>query len=259
MSIPPSFIVLFSVIPHLPFFHKKDIQQQIANLVKDMIPAEGYNGTIILFINKTFFGDASLGLISLGLVLALFFASNAMMGIMRSFNKNYPGFTDRKRLHKRWVAIKLTSLLFSLILGCLILLLTENSVLKWLNLKNAGWRSFIAYARWIFIISLIFFSVAFIFRYAPAVHKRWKFLSPGVILATLLSFGATWSFGFLVNNVIRYNALFGSINAIIVLMVIIFINSLVLLIGFELNVSINSIKHLAELREVEEKLVREKK
>jgi membrane protein len=253
MAIPPSFLFLFTLIPHLPFFKTNDIKLQIANLIKDVIPAEGYNTTIIKFINSTFFGSAKIGLISFGLILALFFASNAMMGIMRSFNKNYIGFAKRKGLEKRWIAIKLTSLLFGLIMGCLVLLLTQSTVLSWLKLKNEGWKNFIIYGRWIFIVAMMFYSVAFIYKYAPAVHKRWKLLSPGAILATTLSFFATWVFGSFVNNFGRYNALYGSIGAIIVLMAIVFINSLVLLIGFELNVSIQSLKHLAAEREEKEK------
>ena len=64
---------------------------------------------------------------------------------------------------------------------------------------------------------------------------------------------ATLGFSYFVNNFGTYNVLYGSIGTIIVLMALIFINSLVLLIGFELNVSINSIKVMAEMREAEEK------
>ncbi len=255
MAIPPSFLFLFTLIPHLPFFKLKDIKQQTADLITRVIPAQGYNADIIKFINSNFFGTAKIGLISFGLILAFFFASNAMMGIMRSFNKNYIGFSERKGLKKRWMAIRLTALLFGLILGCLILLLTQSSVLKFFNLKSEGWRNFIIYGRWFFIVAMIFYSVAFIYKYAPAVHKRWRLLSPGAILATTLSFLATWGFSSFVNSFGKYNALYGSIGAIIVLMAIVFINSLVLLIGFELNVSIQSLKHIAMEREESEKQI----
>lgn len=253
MAIPPSFLFLFTLIPHLPFFKTRDIKQQVTLLINDIIPAKGYNKIITDFINNTFFGSAKIGLISFGLILALFFASNAMMGIMRSFNKNYIGFGKRKGLEKRWMALKLTSLLFGLVLGCLVLLLTQSTVLKWMNLKSEGWKNFIIYGRWFLIVLVIFYSVAFIYKYAPAVHKRWKLLSPGAILATTLSFLATWGFSGFVNTFGRYNALYGSIGALIVLMAIIFINSLVLLIGFELNVSIQSLKHIAAERDAKEK------
>ena len=80
MAIPPSFLFLFTLIPNLPFFKKGEIQKQITLLIKDIIPAEGYNKTIITFINNTFFKTPVYSLLSFGLLLALFFASNAMMG-----------------------------------------------------------------------------------------------------------------------------------------------------------------------------------
>ncbi len=253
MAIPPSFLFLFTLIPHLPFIKKKDILNQVRLILKDLIPVETFNSTIAVFIEQTFFKNPVFGLLSFGLLLAWFFASNAMMGIMRSFNKNYIGFAKRKGLHDRWVAIRLTTLIFGLVLGCLILLITQGAFLKWVGLKSPFWKGFILYTRWIFIIALVFYSIAFIYKYAPAVHKKWKLVSPGSILATFMCIMATLGFSEFVNNFGKYNALYGSIGTIIVLMALIFINSLVLLIGFELNVSIKSLRAIAEKRDAHEK------
>ena len=258
MAIPPSFLFIFTLIPRLPFIRKEDLQKQTALLIKDIIPADGYDKNIISFIDKTFFHTPVFSLLSFGLVLALFFASNAMMGLMRSFNKNYIGFQKRKSWHDRWIAIRLTVLIFGLVLGCLVLLISQSVMLKWLGIKNHDLRSFIFYARWIFIIALVFYSVAFIYKYAPAVQKKWKLLSPGSLLATILCILSTLGFSAFVNNWGQYNALYGSLGTIIVLMVIIYINSLVLLIGFELNVSIKSLKAIATQRETDEKIMKVK-
>ncbi len=258
MAIPPSFLFLFTLIPNLPFIKKREILKQLSLLIKDIIPAEGINKTIITFIDDTFFKTPVFGLLSFGLLLALFFASNAMMGLMRSFNKNYIGFERRAGLHDRWIAIRLTTLIFGLVLGCLVLLITQTAFLKWVGLKSNFWLDFISYIRWIFIIALIFYSIAFIYKYAPAVQKKWKLNSPGAILATSLCIAASLGFSYFVNSFGNYNALYGSIGTIIVLMALVFINSLALLIGFELNVSIKSLKLIADQREVEEKLLANK-
>jgi membrane protein len=139
------------------------------------------------------------------------------------------------------------------VLGSLILLITQGAVLKWIGIESETIRNIIYYARWIFIVAMIFYSMAFIYKYAPAVQKRWKLVSPGAILATTLSILASVGFSYFVNNFGRYNALYGSIGTIIVLMALIYINSLVLMIGFELNVSIKSLKSIAEKREIVEK------
>lgn len=258
MAIPPSFLFLFTLIPQLPFFKKGEILKQLTLLIRNIIPAEEYNKVIITFINTTFFKTPVISLLSFGLLLALFFASNAMMGLMHSFNRrNYIGFERRMGLHERWVAIRLTVLIFGLVLACLILLLTQGAVLKWIGVKSDSWRDVIYYVRWIFIIALVFYSIAFIYRFAPAVKKKWHLVSPGSILATFLCLLATLGFSSFVNNFGKFNLLYGSIGTIIMLMVLIYINSLVLLIGFELNVSIKSLKSIATHREAREKALEE--
>ena len=252
MSIPPTCLFLFTLIPNLPFVSKKAIKTQLHGLIIDVVPAKNYNVGLINFVDS-FFGGTKIGVLSFGFILLLFFASNAMMGVMRSFNKNYIGFERRRGLHKRWVAIKLTIILYSLLMVCLFLLLMQSSILKSImGVKNPAIRDIIIYGKWIFIIALIFYSFAFIYKYAPAIQKRWKLVSPGAIIATSLSIIATFGFSTFLNNFDRYNVLYGSIGTIIALGTLIFLNSLVILIGFEFNVSINSLRAMAELRKLEE-------
>ena len=253
MAIPPSFLFLFTLIPSLPFISKKSIKFKLHGLITDVIPLKIHNDNLIKFVDS-FIDGSKIGLISVGFITALYFASNAMMGIMRSFNKNYVGFAKRKGLHNRWMAIKLTALLFLVVLSSLVLLITQGAVLKWMGVQNLTIRNIIYYVRWVFIVGMIFYSMAFIYKYAPAVQKRWKLLSPGTLLATTLSISASIGFSYFVNNFGKYNALYGSIGTIIVLMALVYINSLALLIGFELNVSIKTLKSMAEQREIVEQL-----
>ncbi len=238
MALPPSFLFLFTLIPHLPFISIRSIKVQMHNLVYDIIPAPQYNKEVIRFLDS-FIDGSKIGLLSFSLLLSLFFASNAMMGLMRAFNRKYFGFTDRKRINQRWIAIKLTFILFGLLLSYLLLLIMQGALLR-LIVSNDGWREVILYTRWFFIVLLIYFTIAFIFKYAPPVQKRWKILSPGTVLATFLSILSSLGFAFFVNNFGRFNALYGSIGTIMVVMALIFINSLAILIGFELNVSIKA-------------------
>lgn len=252
MAIPPTCLFLFTIIPHLPFIRTKALVGQLHGIIRDIIPAGEYNRQIIEFVDSFLLGDPKVGLLSLGFVLLIFFASNGMMGLMRSFNKNYIGFEKRTELHTRWMAIKLTSLLMGLLVLCLLLLITQGIVLKWMGIESQSLRTFIRSIRWVFIVALIFYAISFIYKYAPSIQKRWKLVSPGSILATFLSILTTLGFSLFINNFGKYNALYGSIGTIIVLMTIIYINSLVLLIGYELNVSIHSLKAMAAEREKQE-------
>ncbi len=240
MAIPPSLLSLFTLIPYLPFVSMSSIKLQLHELIYNMIPARQYNVELIRFVDG-FIDNSRIGLLSFSLVLSIFFASSAMMGLMRSFNKNYVGFSRRKSIVKRWTAIKLTFIVFGLVLTYLLALIMQGAFLEMI-VPDSGWREAISYLRWVFIVGLVYFVIAFIYKYAPAVEKRWKIRSPGTILATFLSLLASAGFAAFVNNFGRYNALYGSIGTIMVFMALIYINSFVLLIGFELNVSIKTLK-----------------
>ena len=249
MAIPPSLLFLFTLIPNLPFISKKSIQNQLHELVIDIIPSRVYNKEVLKFVDS-FIYDTKIGLLSFGLLFSLFFASNAMMGLVRSFNRKYVGFEKKRGLNKRWMAIKLTMLIFGLVLGYFVLLISQGALLKMI-VTDKGWRDVIYYTRWLLIVMLIFFAVGFILKYAPSVEKRWKLMSPGTIITTLLSIISTFGFSAFVNNFGRYNVLYGSIGTVMVVMALIYINSLAILIGFELNVSIKSLKAIS-LQRVEE-------
>ena len=245
MTIPPTVIFLFTLLPYLPI--PKNFIQEMFDLIKDVVPGEKNNEGLIKFLSDIL-NNQRTALLSTGFLLAMFFSSNAVMGIMRSFNKNYVGFRKRKTFATRWVAIRLTFILFLLFFTTIITLIMQGAILRWLGITNKTLIWLIVNFKWVVIVLLFFFSISFIYRYAPAVHKRWKFISPGSILATFLMIVFTAGFSYWVNNFSRYNELYGSISTLLILMLLIYFNSLVLLIGFELNVSINSLKHQVDER-----------
>ncbi len=134
----------------------------------------------------------------------------------------------------------------------MLLLLSQNSVLSWLGVKNNFIKELIVYGRWFPLLGLLFYSFAFIYRYAPSTQKRWRLLSPGALFATFFSILFYFIFSTFVNSYGKYNVLYGSIGTVMVLMILVFLNSLSILIGFELNVSIKSVKAMAEERKSEE-------
>jgi membrane protein len=239
MAIPPAIIFLFTLIPFFPITHA--FQNELFSLIKDVIPGEKNNAVIIKFL-KDFINNPRNGLLSLGFILSLFFSSNAIMGIMRSFDKNYAGFKKRKGLQQRLVAIKITLLLYLFVLSSVILLIAREAVLKWLGINNSTLLNVINNFRWLVIILLFFACVSFIFKHAPSVHKKWKLINAGSVLASILMLIMTFAFSWWVTHFSNYDRLYGSISTILIIMVLIFINSLILLIGFELNVSIYSLK-----------------
>jgi membrane protein len=248
MAIPPAIIFIFTLIPLLPITDQ--FQEQLFDLIREVIPGEKEKPVLVNFL-KDFINNPRNGLLSLGFVLSMFFSSNAMMGIMRSFDKNYIGFRKRKGFQKRVVALKITMFLFIIVFVSVLLLTGREFVLEYLGIKNETARTIILNARWLIIILLFFACISFIYRHAPAVHKKWRLINPGSILATFLMLLMTLLFSWWVGQFGQYNQLYGSIGTVLILMALIFLNSLVLLIGFELNVSITSLKRIAEERKEE--------
>jgi membrane protein len=239
MAIPPALIFIFTLIPYLPI--SKQFIHQIFALIKDIVPGEKNNSVIIKFLND-FINRPRNGLLSFGLLLAIYFSSNAMMGVLRSFDKDYPGFRKRKGINKRRIAIKLTLIVFVLIFICILLLIAQSEVLKLFGITGLTLRKIIKNVRWVFIVLLTFLIVSVIYRHGPAVKKKWPLLTPGAIFATTMMIIATALVSFWANHFSNYNKLFGSISAIFILMSLIYANSLTVLIGFELNVTMNNLK-----------------
>jgi membrane protein len=93
------------------------------------------------------------------------------------------------------------------------------------------------------IVLLLFYGNAFIYRYAPYVKDKWPLVSPGSLFATGLMLITAFGFSYWVNNFSSYNKIYGSIGTVLIVMTLIYINALILLIGFELNVNIDQLKN----------------
>jgi len=245
MAIPPMIIFLFTLIPFLPI--SRQFEYEMYSIIREVIPGEKNNAVIINFL-QDFINNPRNDLLSLGFFLSAFFSSNAMIGIMRSFDQNYVGFKKRGEIKTRVVALKMILVTFVLFILCMLLLIAQGAVLRWIGIKDASLRFLIDNFRWLMIVLLFLVTISYIYRNAPAVHKKWKMINPGSIVATFLMLVCTVLFSWYVTSFGNYNQLYGSIGTILVLMLLIYFNSLVLLIGFELNVSIAALKRIADER-----------
>lgn len=241
MALPAGFLFLFSLIPYFPKSFK--IKTQILNLFKDIAPNSNTYNFILEIINDLL--SQHVGVFSFGFLLLLFYASNAMTGIIRSFDKsimqNKPFF-----LHQRMRALRLTIMLILLVFASLFVLIGQDQLASLLragfDIKKSTLLPYWNTLRWLIIILLLFFGNAFIYKFAPYVKEKWPLGSPGALLSTILMLLTTFGFSYWVNHFSSYNKIYGSIGTVLIVMTLIYINSLILLIGFELNVSIELIK-----------------
>ena len=241
MALPAGFLFLFSIIPYFPSTFK--VKKQILSVFKDISPNSSTYKFILDIINDLL--SQHVGIFSFGFLLLLFYASNAMTGIIRSFDKsimqNKPFF-----LHQRMRAIRLTIILILLVFASLLVLIGQDQLTTLLiEVFDIKRKTIVPYwnsVRWGVIILLLFFGNAFIYKYAPLIKEKWSLMSPGALLSTLLMLLTTLGFSYWVNHFSSYNKIYGSIGTVLVVMTLVYINALILLIGFELNVSIEVLK-----------------
>ncbi len=227
-----------------------DFYETLSNEIVRLIPGE--SGVWLAKIVADFSQSSTVGLFSFGFLLAIYFSSNGMIAMLNSFEKNHQStFKQRYGVHKRLIAILLTLLIGLLGFASLLFIIFGNMFLGWLlellNVGDFAYRAFFI-MRWIIMISLVYFSIAFIYRYGPATIKKFRFFSPGVTVATVGSILSSIGFSLYVENFANYNRFYGSIGAIIILLLWIQINSFIILVGFELNASIAVNKDLRKAK-----------
>lgn len=246
LSLFPSLIALFTLIPvfkvmllnYLPGGEDFDLYLQAE--INKIMP--GMAGERLFFFIEDITNNPRIGLLSVGFIFALYFGSNGMLSLMRGFEKSYPtAFKRRNSWEKRWIAIWLTILLgIFLIVSVSLIILGQTLVRQltnWLDLNSVAWF-LLGALRWMVIISLYYVSITMTFRHGAAMIRKFKFFTPGAALASLLSLLSSVGFSFYVDSFNNYNRFYGSIGAIVVLMLWIQMNTMWLLIGFELNASI---------------------
>ncbi|MGO1595465.1 MAG: YihY/virulence factor BrkB family protein [Sphingobacterium sp.] len=238
LAVFPGIIFLFTLIPYIPI---ENFQEQLMELIQLALPDNAYTilqATLVDIIKRQ-----NGGLLSAGFVLCTFFATNGITTLMMSFNKASLSKESRTWFQRRIVALALSlAIVIALAVG-IALYAGSNYLINYLrnhieyDLKWF-WPLLIKTAQWIILFSVYFFTVSLIYKFGPSSTRNWKLFTPGATLATLLAMLSFSFFTYYINNFGAYNKLYGSIGTLIVVMVWMYINALILIIGFELNAAI---------------------
>ena len=251
LSLFPAIIFLFRVATLLPIYDS--FENEINGYINHIMPSNA--GKELQDTIKTLVKPDS-RFLSLGFFLAIYFSSNGMLSLMGGFEKTHlKAFRTRPAWKKRLIAIFLTLQLGILLAASVVLIILGNTVITWV-FDFAKISRFAANVvelfRWVVTLFLFYFSIALIYRYGAALNNKFKWLTPGATLATVLSIVSSLAFSFYVEYFGTYNKIYGSIGTIIVIMLWIQLNCFTLLVGFELNASIAVNKDLKERQGEEE-------
>jgi membrane protein len=165
------------------------------------------------------------------------------MAMMNSFDKSYDHYKKRNAIQSRLIALKITVLLIVLFIFSFGLIIIGRDMLAFLfdmlKIHNSFTLFLLNIVRYLLIGLMFFLSISLIYYYGPATKKKYKFISTGATVATILSIIVSMVFSFWVNNFDRLNVIFGSIGTIMLLMIWLNVNAFVMLIGYEINASIH--------------------
>ncbi len=238
LAIFPAIIFFFTLIPYIPIH---DFQDSLLNLLKEFIPGQTYAA-----VEDTLFDIIKRprgGLLSLGFLLAMFFATNSVNSLIDAFNRTYYTVETRSAIKQRMVSIFLVFILSFLVILAISLITFGPVVLRWIEdfgiLTDWLTLNMINIGKWVIIFALLFFAFSVLYYFAPTVKHRFRFITAGSTLATLLFIATSIGFNFYVNNLASYNTLYGSIGTLIIFMLWLYFNSIIVLVGWELNSSIS--------------------
>lgn len=238
LALFPTLIFLFTLIPLMPF--SANYLAIFEEAITGVLPQNAEN--YLLNMMRDIMSIPRGGLLSVGFILATIFASNGMNALLRGFNKSYEiSYFSRNYIRNRLVALKLTGLVIILFIASIILIIGSRQIFHFLfDLMNAGeyGRLGLKLLRWMIVVLLFYAAISVIYRYGPALKRKFRFITPGATMATLFSILTSLAFAYFVNNFATYNKLYGSIGALIVIMLWLQINCFILLAGYELNASI---------------------
>lgn len=251
LALFPAAIFFFTLIAYIPVENLKD---EIFVFLSNVTPKNAFE--VIQSTLTDILKKRQGGLLSLGFVLAMYFSTNGINTLIDSFNDYTDVIETRSGWKQKLAAFGLTFYVTILVIITIILTIAGNIALDYVHSKDILGDSLEYYSlvvtKWLFVILFIYALISGLFFYGPSKKRKWAFFSAGSTLATILSVITTYGFMFYVNHFNSYNKLYGSIGTLLVIMFLIYINAMVMLIGFELNVSIDrALGQESELKEIE--------
>jgi len=238
LALFPSIIFIFTLIAYIPISNS---HQSIMLFFEKLLPTSAYKAaqtTLVDILN-----NQHGGLLSLGFLTAMYFSTNGFVSLMNALNKYERQKETRSFWKKRIVAIILAIIVSVSLLIAVSLLTIGNFTIKYLD-KLAYFPSKITPVLLVslnisIVALLILFFISMIFYLAPNHNKQWRFISLGAVFACVSILSTTLGFSGYINAFNTYNKVYGSIGVLIVIMLLIYINTYILLLGYELNVSID--------------------
>lgn len=236
IAIFPFLLFILNLIPFVTFID--DFQEELLSFIDDLLPPQTSG-----FFNEIFYDIANnprAGLLSFVFILSIFLMSNGVNAILTSFEFSYHTQLNRTIFKQYLVAMGVAIIIAFLLLLTVISTVYLTYIIQ--DFKRLGvfideiyW---IQMGRYAILITMLYIGLNVVYYFGTRESRKASFFSAGALFTTVLIILTTFLFSSYIENFSSYNKLYGSIGALLILLFYIWINSNILLLGFELNASI---------------------
>lgn len=245
MAIFPFTLFILNLLPYIPI---DGFQDDFLSFVQQSVPPTTYDA-IFVIINDIL-NNSNTGLISGGILMAILLMANGVNAVLGGFETSTHVVYKRRFFNQYFISLAL-----SIVLSILLLLTVTSIVIFEVIIQKTKIQDvlseqipLIEMGRYAFVILMILITTSLLFRYGIKHQQKIKFISIGSVFTTILIILSSYFFGIWVLKFSKYNELYGSIGTLLVVMFYIWLNSMILLLGFDLNATINKIRMNTNLK-----------
>jgi membrane protein len=239
MALFPFALFILNLIPYIPL---KGFQDDFMDFVHQSLPPTTFDA-VSKIINDILHNSHS-GLLSTGFFMAIFLMANGVNAILGGFESSHHVTLKRKYFRQYFISLALSIMLsFILIVTVAAIVIFEVFIQK-TKIQDVLSENIplIEMGRYSFVIVMILITTSILFKFGTKQDSKRSFISIGSVFTTILTIITSYFFGIWVVKFSKYNELYGSIGTLLIVMFFIWINSMILLLGFELNATINRLR-----------------
>lgn len=242
-SVFPFLLFLFSVLPHAPLY--QEIQALLFSEFIPRILPERITNEVIGYVSQTADGKSGRSIGSLFIILTILLSSNGITVMINGFNASHYGYAKRRKgIHNRFISIILTLFFVVFIIAQLILTYYTHFMLRYIEDYGALLEvpTLVQVLNFASATLFYFTSLVMLYYYGTNVKQRFRNVAPGALMATVLFFVTLMGFQYYIKKFNYYDLLYGSVGLVMIMMIFVYINVLLIMIGFELNAAIHYAK-----------------
>jgi membrane protein len=238
MALFPFALFILNLIPFIPL---EDFQADFLKFVEEGVPPNTYEA--IEAILRDIMETSHQGLLSSGFILSILLMTNGINAILGGFEMSAHITITRGFFRQYVISLAISILLSMILLITVVAIVIAEIMIQKINLFGEVTDiTLIEWSRYAFILLMILLITSILYKFATKETSSMPFISYGAVFTTILIILSSYIFGIYVTKFAKYNELYGSIGTLLVLMFYIWINCMVLLLGFELNATISKLK-----------------